>query len=253
MSYSVKELADISGVSVRTLHHYEEKGLLHPRRSHNNYRCFDENDVARLQQILLYREAGIGLAEIKSLIDADDFDVMEALERHLDHLRAQRTRIDILAESVEKTITTMKKEGTMNDRERFEGFKRNLIDTNEKNWGAEVRASFGDEAMDTANARVEAMSETDWKDTRKLEDAIKEQLVEAIRSGGTDSHASELLFEMHARWIKTFWGEDAYSPEAHAALAEGYVADPRFAAYYDAIDPQGAHFIRDVIVSRCTR
>lgn len=90
VSYTVKSLSEMAGVSVRTLHYYEEVGLLFPKRSASNYRIYDEADVQRLQQILLYRDAGMALEEIRRVLDAPDFDVRDALHEHLERLERRR-------------------------------------------------------------------------------------------------------------------------------------------------------------------
>ncbi|MCB6585216.1 MerR family transcriptional regulator, partial [Streptococcus gordonii] len=90
MSYTVKSLSEMAGVSVRTLHYYEEVGLLSPKRSASNYRIYDEADVQRLQQILLYRDAGMALEEIRRVLDAPGFDVRDALHEHLERLERRR-------------------------------------------------------------------------------------------------------------------------------------------------------------------
>ncbi|WP_139650569.1 MerR family transcriptional regulator [Raoultibacter phocaeensis] len=139
--YSVHELAKLSGVSVRTLHHYDAIGLLCPKRAENNYRVYEACEVDRLQQILLYREVGLGLADIKALLDDQAFDVERALEDHLARLVEQRERTDALIASVEKTLASKKGTITMNDTEKFEGFKKKLVEENERTYGKEARAA----------------------------------------------------------------------------------------------------------------
>lgn len=135
--------------------------------------------------------------------------------------------------TVEKTIASLEGRCTMTDKERFEGMKARAIAENEEHYGAEVRRRHGDAAMDAANERMAGMTEAEWNDAKALEAAILEQLVQAKATGDPTGEAARELCAMHARWLQMHWGEGTYSPAAHAALAEGYVADPRFTAYYD--------------------
>ena len=103
-----------------------------------------------------------------------------------------------------------------------------------------MRQAYGDAAMDAANERMAGMSQEEWSDAKALEAAILEQLTAAKATGDPTGEAARKLCAMHARWLQMHWGEGAYSPAAHAALAEGYVADPRFMAYYDEAAGEGA-------------
>lgn len=140
----------------------------------------------------------------------------------------------------------------MTDAERFEGMKARVIAENEVAYGAEVRAAYGDDAMDAANERLASMDEAEWHDAEALGTAILEQLKAARATADAESPEARELCAMHARWLQMHWGAGAYSPEAHAALAEGYVADPRFTDYYDDAAGEGATaFLRDALVAWC--
>ncbi len=251
-TYTAKQLADLAGVSIRTLHFYEEAGLLHPARKANNYRMFDSDDVARLQHILLLKECGLKLAEIREALDVAPDALRSLLASHLDELHRRRHMLDTLIATVEKTMDNLEGKTTMTDTERFEGLKASMIEENERTYGAEARARYGDEAIDAANEKLSYMDETAFNDAQELSAAINRQLESAMAEGDPAGPEAVRLCEMHARWIKMHWGDGMYSPDAHAALAEGYVADPRFAAYYEkAAGPGAAEFLRDAIVAWC--
>src|SRR5690242_20642565 len=109
MSYSVKELAEMAGVSARTLHYYDEIGLLRPvRNPHNGYRIYDRPALLRLQQILFLRELGIPLEEIQAILDRPSFDILAALEQHWMALTARQERLTALIQTVERTISHLK-------------------------------------------------------------------------------------------------------------------------------------------------
>lgn len=239
-TYTVKQVAEMSGASVRALHHYEDVGLLAPRRRPNGYRAYGPADIARLQQILLFRTCGMGLAEIAQVMSDPSFDEAAALQAHLEMLEQRKVDLDTLIRTVRKTIDSLEGDTVMNDKERFEGLKRAAIDSNEKMYGAEARERHGDAAVDAANERLMSMDEAEWEDLHELEDAIIEQLKEVARVGSTTGPAAQKLADMHARWISQQWGEGAYSREAHLQLARAYLADARFAAYYDSRAGEGA-------------
>lgn len=251
-SYTVGSLAKLAGVTVRALHHYEDEGLLHPERTANGYRCYGAADVERLQQILLLRSCGLSLGDIRVALADDRFDFRAALVDHLATLRARQKELETLVGTVEKTIASLEGRCTMTDEERFEGMKARAIAENEERYGAEVRQAYGDAAMDAANERMAGMSQEEWGDAKALEAAILDQLAAAKETGDPTGEAARELCSMHARWLQMHWGEGAYSPAAHAALAEGYVADQRFTAYYDEAAGEGATaFLRDALIAWC--
>lgn len=250
-SYSVQELAKLSGVSVRTLHYYDELHLLQPTRKENNYRVYGPAEVDRLQQILLYREAGMNLTVIRDILDNPSFDVEAALADHLETLQSQRKRLDALIKSVEKTLTYKKEERPMSDKEKFESFKKELVEENEKKYGAEVREAYGNETVDASNAKVMGMSEDQYEKSQALEAEMKESLLRGIESGDPAGIDAQKAADLHKQWLSMFWKDGMYSKEAHLGLAEGYVADERFTAYYDAIAPGATVFLRDAIKAYC--
>lgn len=128
MEYSINKLAKLAGVSVRTLHYYDEIELLSPRRiSSNGYRVYGQKEVDLLQQILFYRELGVPLDEIKRMVWSKNYDGIAALQGHLSALKAKRDQIDLLIVNVERTISASKGEIIMSDEEKFEGFKQKML------------------------------------------------------------------------------------------------------------------------------
>lgn len=239
-TYTIGELASMSGATERALRHYEDLGLLSPTRGENGYRRYGEKDVERLQQVLLFRACGMGLSEIRGLLESPGYNAKEALKQHLKTLRARQRELEVLVETVEKTVATMKGRQTMTNEERFRGLKEQAIETNENTYGAEARERYGDDAVDAANERVRAMSEQDWDEMRELEQGIIRQLKGAMATGDPAGDAAQKLVEMHRRWICGYWGEGRYSGQAHLVLGEMYLADERFRDYYDSRAGAGA-------------
>ncbi len=252
-SYSVGQLAELSGVSVRTLHFYEEKGLLEAPRLPNGYRSYGRREVDRLQQVLLYRELGVGLDEIRRILDDPAFDPAEALRRHLGELRRRRERIDRIIASVEDTLAGMEGGTPMGDEERFEAFKREAVEENERTYGREVRERWGDEAADASNERLMGMSQADFGRASELEARVRDEVLAGLSEGDRDAsgpHAPRAA-RAHAEWLSCFWPEGQYTLQGHAQLAEMYLADERFQAYYDAWAPGAARYLVGAIRRMC--
>lgn len=248
--YTVGQLAKLSGVSARTLRYYEELGLLSPKRKANGYREYGPTDVDALQQILLFRSCGVELEEVRRTLAQPRFDAATTLRHHLATLTAQKQELETLIATVEKTIASLEGAYAMTDTERFEGLKRKAVEDNERAYGREARERYGDDVIDAAYKKLLAMDEGEWTDVQALGEAIIEQLKAAMATGDAHGAEAQELARMHAAWIKAHWPEGAYSREAHLGLAEGYLADERFTAFYDGAAGAGAtQFLRDALVA----
>lgn len=248
MTYTVNELAGISGVTVRTLHHYDQIGLLCPGRSEENgYRVYGPDEVDKLQQILLYRELGFPLKQIKDILSSPDFKREKALEKQLDALIEKKSQVEQMIVNVQRTISVLEGEEVMNDEDKFMGFKRKLISANERTFGRELRERFGNEEIDGANEKMMQLSKAEWSSLTQLEEQILTLLSEAFSLGDPGSELAQKVCELHRQWLCSQWKEGTYSKEAHLALAEGYVADSRFTAYYDKLGKGCTVFLRDAI------
>ena len=133
----------------------------------------------------------------------------------------------------------------MNDQDKFTGFKQKLIKDNEDQYGQEVREKYGDEAVDRSNQKVLNMSSEQYEKVEKLAAAIKQSLREAFASGDPGGAAAQRAADLHRQWLLHFW--DSYSPEAHRGMAQMYVDDERFTAYYDQEQPGTAAFFKAAI------
>jgi DNA-binding transcriptional MerR regulator len=248
--YSINKLAKLAGVSPRTLRYYDEIGLLSPRRiSSNSYRVYGQKEVDLLQQILFYRELGVPLEEIKNIVWSKDYNVQVALQGHLEALRAKKEQLELLIATVEKTIAASKGELTMTDREKFEGFKRKMIDENEKQYGKEVREKFGDDVVDAGNAKIMGMTVEQHEKLQELTGEINDSLKITFEQGDPSSELAQKVCALHKEWLGYYWNH--YSKEAHLGLAQTYVDDPRFRKYYDALGEGCAEFLRDAIKIFC--
>lgn len=231
--YSTGKLSEISGVSSRTLRYYDEIGLLKPSFiNESGYRYYDDKEVALLQQILFYKERGFDLQTIKEIIYSKDFDISSALEEHLLSLEEEKKKIDIMINSVKLSIKSLKGEYNMTDKEKFESFKKNLVDENEKNYGKEIREKYGNDSVDESNKMMLNMSEEDYKMFKELEENILTLVEKCVKENlDLDSKEAIELANLHQKWIKMTWNK--YSVEAHKSLAMMYTMDERFKEYYD--------------------
>ena len=250
MEYTINKLAKLAGISTRTLRYYDGFGLLSPvRSSSNGYRIYGQKEVDRLQLILFYRELDVPLDEIRKILYHRDFDGAAALQAHLDALQAKRKQLDLLIANVEKTISAMKGETVMNDNEKFEGFTQKLVEENEKQYGKEIRAKYGDALIDASNAKVKGMSKEQYAEVEAISAELNDTLKVAYEKGDPASGLAQKACELHKRWLCCFW--DSYSKEAHMGVAQMYVDDPRFTEHYDKIAPGCAVFLRDTIYIYC--
>ncbi len=249
MQYTVKQLAELAGISARALRYYHQIGLLRPGSfSGAGYRLYGPAEVDRLQQILFYRELGLPLDEIASLLDDPAFDRRKALQSHLAALRQQRQRLDSLILTVEKTIQHETGGTMMTDQDKFEGFKKQIVQANEEKYGAEIRAKYGDPVIDRAHARVLSLTKEEYDAWNTLGAEILSELEQAVYShDDPKGETGKRLAELHRRWLSYSW--ERYSPNAHRGLAQMYVCDERFTAYYDRNVPGCAAFLRAAILS----
>ena len=249
MEYTIKKLSQLAGVSSRTLRYYDEIGLLKPCRvSSTGYRIYGEKEVDLLQQILLYRSMDIKLEDIKEIIYNKDFDINKSLIEHRERLISRRKQLDLLIQTVEKTIDYNKGEIEMSNKEKFEGFKKQALEENERKYGKEIREKYGEKIIEESNKKWLNMTEEDMKKMQNIEKEMFEALEEVIKTKDLESEAAKKVYEKHKEWLTFSW--PTYSSEAHVGLAEMYVADERFAKYYNdaAGTKEATETLRDCIV-----
>jgi DNA-binding transcriptional MerR regulator len=246
MEYTVKKLAQLAGVSARTLRYYDEIGILKPARvSEAGYRIYEEAQVNRLQQIMFYRELGFPLETIRNILQSPDFDELEALKQHRAQLLDEQERISALIHNVNRTIAMKEGKETMTDMEKFEGFKKQLVANNEQAYGEEIREKYGDDAVEKANQKVLNMTKEEHEALETLTAEVKQTLAAAFQTGDPGSALAQQAAELHKQWLTFYWSD--YSKEAHANLVNMYVEDERFRAYYDEEQPGTAEFLREAV------
>lgn len=247
MEYTVNKLSQMAGVSTRTLRYYDQLGILKPARINSSgYRIYGQAEIDRLQHILFYRELGVGLETIKDIVTAPGFDGAQALKEHRDKLLEKRSQLDLLILNVEKTIANAERRIKMSNKEKFEGFKKKMVDDNEEKYGKEIREKYGDEAVNKSNAKIQGMSQEQYNEINKLSNTLMEMLEAAFKTGDPAGELAQHAADLHRQWLCFYW--DGYSKEAHKGLAQMYVDDERFTAHYDVKQPGTAAFLRDAIM-----
>ncbi len=247
MEYTVQKLAQLAGISTRTLRYYDEIGILKPARINSSgYRIYGKNEVDTLQQIMFYKELGLNLEDIKEIIKDPSFNKLAALTEHRKKLLDKIQQLDLLVNNIDKTIASWKGESEMSDKEKFKGFKQKLVNDNEEKYGKEAREKYGNEAIDKSNAKLMGMTEKQYEEITTLSDELMNTLAAAYKTGDPAGELAQKAAELHKQWLTFYW--DSYSPDAHAGIAQMYVDDERFKAYYDKEQPGTAKFLRDAVL-----
>ncbi|WP_078433921.1 MerR family transcriptional regulator [Metabacillus halosaccharovorans] len=246
MEYTIQKLAELAGISTRTLRYYDELGILKPARINSSgYRIYGQYEVNLIQQILFYRELGLQLNQIKDIVTDPAFDFAKALHEHRERLLDKRNQLDQLIANVEKTIAHSEGRMKMTDQEKFEGFKQKALKENEDKYGKEIREKYGEETVKKSNEKFMNMSEVEYEKSVNIEKEMRELLKNAMITGDPASELAQRAAQLHKQWLLFHW--PSYSKEAHAGLAQMYVDDERFTAYYDQEQPGTAEFLRDAI------
>lgn len=250
MSYSVGQVAGYAGVTVRTLHHYDEIGLLAPgERSRAGHRLYSAADLDRLQRVLFYRELGFPLEEVSALLDDPDADPREHLRRQHELLSVRIEKLQRMAAAVERAMEARKMGIDLTPEEKFEVFG----DFDPDEHAEETERRWGDTgAYRESQRRTSSYTKEDWLRIQREQEEWGRRFVARMESGeGPQSEAAMELAEEHRQQICRFYYDCTY--EIHTCLAEMYVSDPRFTAYYEEIKPGMAEYLRDAILANAVR
>lgn len=244
----IHELAKLSGITTRTLRYYDEIGLLIPeKRRDTGYRIYHQQHIDRLQQILFYRELDMPLDQIKDILNAEGFEQLKSLRQHQDALLLKKQYINGLLETVTKTIESIEDGITMTNEEKFEGFKQQIINENERYYGEEIRNKYGEGSVLGTYSMVRNMTEEQYQTMRAIEGTLLASLQEAMKEGNPASELALEVAEHHKQWLSFYWPK--YTKEAHVGLAQMYMEDQRFIEYYDSrVAPGATQFLTACIV-----
>ena len=242
--YGVKAVSKMSGVSVRTLHYYDQIGLLKPaHRSDVGYRFYGKNELLRLQQILFYKELDFPLKEIVALLDQPEFDLIDALESHKTALKARQKRISNLLATLDNTINQIKQGNVMSKPEMlYEGLPKEMGTT----YRQEAMAEYGTDAVEHAEKELLKLGKGGFEQLKQDFDQVVNELF-ALRNEPPEHENVQHAIARHYKIIRQFWGtantEDPQA-EAYAGLGHLYVNDERFTMINGKPQPEFAAFMQ---------
>ena len=240
--YSVGRVADLSGVTIRTLHHYDEIGLLSPGgRSDAGYRVYEDADLERLQRILFYRELGFTLKEISTIIDDPNTDSMGHLRRQRRLLTERIERLGAMVDAIDYEMEAKTMDIKLTPEERFEVFG----DFRPEDHAEEAERRWGEtESYKESNRRVSRYKKEDWLTLKAEAGEIQNRLAAAFEAGlAPDSEEAMAAAEAHRQHISRWFYECTY--DIHRGLTDMYVSDERFRSNYDTQTPGLAAYIKE--------
>ena len=243
--YSVKQLSKLAGVSIRTLHHYDQIGLLRPAfRSEKGYRYYQHSELLRLQQILFYRELGFQLNAVAEILNDPDFDLIKALQFHRRELHKQADRVQQLLVTIDKTIHKLKNEKViMEDKELYAGFTAEEV----KKMRAEVTQRWGEKQLLETEARIRQLGADGWQDNKKKGEEITQLLADLMDLDPGHAQVQEAIGLYH-KHLNFFY---EVTKERYRCLAKMYTEDERFKAHYEKYRTGKADYLYKAIGIYC--
>jgi DNA-binding transcriptional MerR regulator len=244
MAYTVKQLADLAGVSPRTLHYYDQIGLLSPSaHGANGYRYYGEEAALRLQQILFFRELDFSLAELREIIDGPAFDLLHALQNHRRALQGRIGRLNELIHTIDQTVLHLKGTITMDTNDLFAGFD----EAQQERYEQEIAEKYGHKELNESRRRWGSYSAEQKAAIMAEGGAIYTELARMLDRDPADPAVQQAIARWHQH-IRHF-----YEPTVAIlrGLGNGYADDPAFAAFYQRIHPDLPEFLRAAIGHYC--
>jgi len=244
MAYTVKKLSELSRLSIRTLHFYEEVGLLEPAYyGSNGYRYYEEEQLLQLQQILFFKELGFTLKQVQKVLGRSDFDKLAALYSHRKALKKDWERMGSLIETIDKTIQHLKGQQKMKEEDFYDGFHtKEKQKEYEEYWKNRLGADHPTIAECEKNKN---WTKAEWEKSKQESDANMKELAkwkEKKLSAGSDE--VQAVIRKHYEWLKRFWTPNK---ETYTALGQGYTEFEwkKFFSKYDPHHPQLAMYLAE--------
>lgn len=244
MKYTVKQLADVAGGTPRTLHYYDQIGLLRPTMvGENGYRYYDEGAVLRLQQIMFYRELDFSLAEIQAIIDQPDFDLVAALKSHKRMLQQRMGKLNELIQTIDRTMQHLQGAKKAEIPDLFAGFDA----ARQAAYEQEIAAHYGEAEVQESRKRWARYSPTQKQQIKDEGNQIYHDLLSLIDQPPTSPEVQRVIARWHDH-MRYF-----YEPtrEIMVGLAEMYASHPDFVARFEEMHPDLPGFLRDAILHYC--
>ena len=250
MFYKVKQVADMVGISVRTLHHYDHIGLLGPRSvSPTGYRYYSDRELEKLQQILFFKELGFSLRETGEIINRSGFDRLHALKRHKQLLISKKDRLARIITSVDQTIQSIIEGIKMDNHEMFKPFDLQAIERHQEKYAAEVSEKYGDsDAYRQSCQRTARYSQDDWAKIMARGSEIFQKIAARMELSPAAPEIQKAVAEWRQHISDSFYD---CTLEIFRGLGDLYVSDERFTANIDKIKSGLAQFIKQAIDIYC--
>lgn len=246
VSYSVKQLAKLAGVSVRMLHLYDQIGLLKPSaRTEARYRIYGEKELLRLQQILFYKELDFPLQEICRILDDVNFDLIQALESHKEALHSKQNRIATLLSTIDKTMVKLKNGVMLKHEELYEGLPKEKAEA----YRNEAIEKYGTEVVERSENQLRKMSKQDFAELIAESKEITKALLVLVGEDPT-SEVVQKQIARHYQSIRMFWGTAGLpdtQAEVYRGLGDLYVNDERYTMNDGKTNPDFAAFMRNAM------
>jgi DNA-binding transcriptional MerR regulator len=242
--YTIKGLADLAGITTRTLRYYDQMGILKPATiGENGYRYYDRGNLLTLQQILFFRELDVPLKEIQGLLSRPDFEILPSLRNHQKSIREKIMRYERLLQTIHKSIQDLEGEQHMKPDQMFSGF-------DEKKYQAEALQRWGDKPQyKESQQKWESYSEDEKESIKRLGGEITRRMItEDPLTKPDDSEVQSAVGEYYHYLNTYFYHCDR---EFFRGLADMWVQDPRFAVNYERIREDGAEFVRQAVHHYC--
>lgn len=245
MKYTVKKLAKISGVSVRTLHWYDEIGLLKPSHTlANGYRVYEEEQLLLLQQILFFRELEFKLDDIQKMLTHNDFDKIRALQAHKATLQIKQTRTQNLIHTIDKTILHLKGEQNMQDKDLYYGFDSPKQKEYEQ-YLVKYHGTVAEDLIHESKKRTINWGSKEWLDVKNEGNEIYKELGKCIdKDLEPRSDQVQALIQKHYQMTERFY---SVSKDVYIGLAQLYCEHPDFRKFFDPHHPKLTDFIAEAM------
>ena len=244
MNYTVKELSELAGISIRTLHHYDEIGLLKPSaRTEAGYRIYTETELLRLQQILFFKELEFSLEEIQKILDDPNFNTVEQLKKHKDLLIEKTKNYQTLLQTIDQTILKLTKNQKMTDQDLYAGFTPEQA----QQYRAEAAEKWGADKIQATENKLKQLTKDQFEAIKKEGEDITHNIAN-LMDQSPDSEVVQKEIQKHFDHLNHYYKPNI---EIYRGLSNLYVEDERFKAYYEKIKPGLAQFMSQAMKSFC--
>lgn len=244
--YTIKQIADMAGITVRTLHHYDHVKLLCPDgKGANGYRIYTSTQLQKLRQILFFKELGFTLAQIKEILDSENFDRRKALQIHKELLLNKRQRLDELINNVDRNIKALEGGLEMNEEEMFSPFEDKKI----REYTQQAREKYSNSLVEQSIEKVSAYSKKEWEDIMEYGDSLMKEMKGLMNMDPADKTVQNVISKHYQMINDNFYD---CSIEIYSGLADLYISDERFTAFFEKYAQGLAKYMHDAIKIFCS-